>query len=208
MVCFESSAFELPSDLSESEFQRIIQNTDGEISRKDHLHALVEMLRPTSEIGRKRKESALFALLDLYIPRESMYEWKGDSFLSFQDMVDFVNSRDRTEIDKWLFDREEMVYQMETKKYRLKIGESKYRRIENRGISELSVSEILMAAKNELRKRGEPFNILKINVVQAKGYEDWLTLLIYSNRSGDSRIFAMINAETFIHDIVKEESGF
>lgn len=208
IMCPSAFGAKIVGEIADPEFRQYLENKQGDVSRKDHLYSLIEALRSGENLSEKRKADVVFTLLDTYGPRESMYAWKGDTFLDLNDMVEYLLTRDQTELETWLLDRERMIYDTATRDFRLQVKESIFTKVENRGIRTLSIDELFSAFESELSKREKRFNLNQIRIVQAHHYKEWIALCLYSDENGASRMACMISPKFFVHDIKKEESGF
>jgi hypothetical protein len=208
IMCSSAFGANNVGEMADSEFSQYLENPKGDVSRKDHLYSLIEVLRRGEKLSEKRRVDVVFTLLDRYVPRESMYAWKGDTFLDLDDMVEYLLTRDKAELETWLLDREIMIYDTATRNFRLQVKGSTFTKVENRGIRTLSVDELFSAFEIELSKREKRFDINQIRIVQVYHYKEWIAVCLYSDANGASRMACMISPEFFVHDIRKGESGF
>jgi hypothetical protein len=199
---------EVTSNMTDAEFRQYLENRKGDISRKDHLFGLIDALRSEENLNEKRQVDIVFTLLDTYVPRESMYAWKGDTFLDLNDMLEYLLTREQAELKTWLLDREKIIFDTSTRGYRLQIKESTYLKFEDRGIRSLSVNRLFDAFRNEISRREEQFDIQEIKIVKAHYYQEWMALCLYSDENDALRMACMISEGAFVHDIIKEELGF
>ena len=186
-----------------------INNASFTMKKSEHLAFLLSLVARDSEHDQEIKGIAALELKEKFIPEGAIYKWKKSNFLSTEDMIEFVNTRDDGEIQSWLKPREIEVIGKSTKNFTLQIKRSELVNMDHIGVEGLNVGEVIRLIEEKIKSKGLGITKLEgIDILQPHGFSEWIAVGLYIDANAEYRMTALINKETVIFDRPKEIAGW